>query len=83
MIKVIEFYVRDLFPRTVKKKGCTSGQVVELPRCPKDTVLDAPVQTPEYRNLEEECETPQYREESDNEMHRRKHTKPLVAMILV
>ena len=33
MAKVIEFYVRDLFPRTVKRAGSRPGQVVEFPRC--------------------------------------------------
>ena len=30
MAKVIEFYVRDLFPRTTRRTGSTLGQVIEF-----------------------------------------------------
>lgn len=59
--KVVEFYVPDLFPRTVKRKDCPSGQVVEFPRCVKHLVLDSLVQTLESQNLEEGYEKSQYR----------------------
>lgn len=59
--KVVEFYVRDLFPRTVKRKDCTPGQVVEFPERLKHLVLDSPVRTLESQNLEEGCEKSQYR----------------------
>jgi hypothetical protein len=29
--KIIEFYARDLFPRTIRKRGCRLGQVIEFP----------------------------------------------------
>jgi len=31
MAKVIEFYVRDFFPRTVRRTGSPPGQVIEFP----------------------------------------------------
>ena len=63
----MQVYVGDLFPRPVKRKGGPSGQVVEFPRCHKYLIPDPPVQTLEYRNLEEGCEKPNTVDENEKD----------------
>jgi hypothetical protein len=38
MAKILEFYVRDLFPRTLRVDS-TLGRVIELPRCCKQSLF--------------------------------------------
>jgi hypothetical protein len=38
MAKILEFYVRDLFPRT-PRTGSTLGRLIELPRCRKQSLF--------------------------------------------
>jgi len=72
--KVIKCYVRDFFQRTVKRKGCTPGQVGECLRCLKHSLLDVPVRNLEYRKLEKDARGLDAEGENDSDMHRRRQT---------